>query len=164
MSFKLYELTELYQNIWELVGDDEVDVGTLETALKQVEDNIESKSESIAKLIKGIDGDIAALKEEEKRLSKRRKTLENKQNNIKSYLENQLKAMDIDKVKTPLFTISIQKNPPSVHILNEELIPDKYKKTQTTISIVKKDLLEDLKLGEIIDGAEIKQEKSLRIK
>ncbi len=164
MSFKLYELTELYQNIWELVGDDEVDVGTLESALSQVEDNIESKSESIAKLVKGIDGDIEALKEEEKRLAKRRKTLENKQNNIKLYLENQLKAMDIDKVKTPLFTISIQKNPPSVHILNEELIPNKYKKTETTISISKKDLLEDLKLGEIIDGAEIKQEKSLRIK
>ena len=136
----------------------------MESALSQVEDNIESKSESIAKLVKGIDGDIEALKEEEKRLAKRRKTLENKQNNIKLYLENQLKAMDIDKVKTPLFTISIQKNPPSVHILNEELIPNKYKKTETTISISKKDLLEDLKLGEIIDGAEIKQEKSLRIK
>ena len=82
MSFKLYELTELYQNIWELVGDDEVDVGTLESALSQVEDNIESKSESIAKLVKGIDGDIEALKEEEKRLAKRRKTLENKRNNL----------------------------------------------------------------------------------
>lgn len=164
MSFKLYELTELYQNIWELVGDDDVDVESLETALKHIEDNIEVKAESIAKLIKGIDGDIAALKEEENRLTKRRKTLENKQVNIKSYLESQLRTMGIDKVKTPLFTISLQKNPPSVHISNEELIPDKYKKTQITTSVVKKDLLEDLKLGEIIDGAEIKQEKSLRIK
>lgn len=164
MSFKLYELTELYQNIWELIGDDETDVETLETALKQIEDNIEVKAESIAKLVKGIDGDIASLKEEERRLAKRRKTLENKQINIKLYLENQLKLMDINRIKTPIFTISLQRNPPSVRILNEDAIPDKYKKMETIISVVKKDLLEDLKLGEIIDGAEIKQEKSLRIR
>lgn len=32
-GFKLYELTEMYQNIWELVGDEEVDLDALEIAL-----------------------------------------------------------------------------------------------------------------------------------
>ena len=50
--FKLYELKEMYQNIWDLVGDDEVDLDSLETALEQVEDGIETKAENIAKLIK----------------------------------------------------------------------------------------------------------------
>lgn len=162
--FKMYELTEMYHNIWDLVGDDEVDLDALEKALSSIEDNIEIKAESMAKLVKGIDGDIAALKEEENRLAKRRKSLENKQVNIKQYLENQLNVMGIDKVKTPLFTVALQNNPPSVNILNEDLIPEQYKKSVTTVSIVKKDLLDDLKQGLIVEGAEIKQGKSLRIR
>ena len=72
MSFKLYELTEMYESIWDLIGDDEVDLDSLEIALSSVEDSIESKAESMAKLIKGIDGDVAMLKEEEQRLAKKR--------------------------------------------------------------------------------------------
>lgn len=164
MSFKLYELTEMYQNIWDLVADEEVDLDTLEIALSQVEDNLETKAESMAKLVKGIDGDVTALKEEENRLAKRRKALENKQTNIKQYLQNQFNVMGIDKVKTPLFTVALQNNPPSVNILDEDLIPEQYKKTVTTTSIVKKDLLNALKEGQVIEGAEIKQGRSLRIR
>lgn len=164
MSFKLYELTEIYQNIWELIGDDEADLDALEIALSQVEDTIEMKAESMAKLIKSIDGEATVLKEEESRLTKRRKALENKQSNIKSYLENQLRVMGIDKVKTPIFTVALQNNPPSVNVIDEDLIPEDYIKIVTTTSISKKDILEDLKLGLIIPGAEIKQGKSLRIR
>lgn len=164
MSFKLYELTEMYQNIWELVGDDEVDLEALEKALSQIEDNIEIKAESTAKLIKGIDSDIEVLKTEEKRLADRRKALENKKESIKSYLENHLRIMEIDKVKTPLFTVALQNNPPSVNVIDEKLIPKDYVKVVTTTSISKKELLDDLKQGLIIPGAEIKQTKSLRIR
>lgn len=162
--FKLYELNEMYSNIWELVGDEDVDLDALEIALNHIEDNIEIKAESMAKLIKSIDGEAMALKEEESRLAKRRKALENKQTNIKSYLENQLKVMGIDKVKTPLFTVALQNNPPSVNVLDEDLIPEQYKKSVTTISLVKKDILDALKLGQVVEGAEIKQGKSLRIR
>ena len=164
MSFKLYELTEMYKNIWGLVEDDEIDLDTLESALSQVEDNLEVKAENMAKLVKGIDGDIDTLKAEEKRLADKRRVLENKQKNIKYYLENQLRVMEIDKVKTPLFTVALQKNPPSVDILDEDLIPKKYKKTVTTTTVVKKDLLDALKSGQVIEGAAIKQGKSLRIR
>lgn len=164
MSFKLYELKEIYQNIWDLVGDDEVDLDSLEKALKSVEDNIEAKAENIAKLIKGIDNDAAGIKAEETRLAARRKTLENKQANMKRYLESQLKEMGLDKVKTPLFTIAIQNNPPSVEITNEDIIPERFKNTVTITSIVKKDLLDALKAGEVIEGATIKQGQSLRIR
>lgn len=162
--FKLYELTEMYQNLWDVIGDEEVDLDALEIALSAVEDNIEDKAESMAKLIKGIDGDIAILKEEEQRLANKRKSLENKQKNIKGYLENQLNVMEIDKIKTPLFTVALQNNPPSINVLDEDLIPGMYKKEVTTISVVKKDVLNALKEGLEVPGAEIKQTRSLRIR
>ena len=162
--FKLYELTEMYKNIQELISDEEVDAETLENALSQIEGDINSKAENIAKLVRAIDGDINTLKEEEKRLAARRKALENKQKGMKSYLELQLNAMNIDKIKTPLFTVALQKNPPSVNFINESLIPEDYIKTETITSISRKDVLEALKEGKEVPGAELKQTRSLRIR
>lgn len=161
---KLYELSEMYQNVWNLIEDDEVDIEAVEIALKQIEDNIEAKAEGTAKLIKSIDGDIATLKEEENRLAKKRKALENKQKNIKAYLEYQLIAMGIDKVKTPLFTVALQNNPPSVRFIDEDLIPESYKVRTELVSIPKKLILDDIKAGKEVAGVEVVQSKSLRIR
>lgn len=161
---KLYELTEMYQNVWNLIEDEDVDIETLEMALNQIEENIELKAEGMAKLIKSIDGDIAALKEEENRLAKKRKALENKQKNIKTYLEYQLIGMGIDKVKTPLFTVALQNNPPSVRFIDEALIPEQYKVRTELVSIPKKLILDDIKEGIKVAGCELVQGKSLRIR
>ena len=161
---KLYELTEMYQNVWNLIEDEDVDIETLEMALNQIEENIELKAEGMAKLIKSIDGDIAALKEEENRLAKKRKALENKQKNIKTYLEYQLIGMGIDKVKTPLFTVALQNNPPSVRFIDEALIPEQYKVRTELVSIPKKLILDDIKEDKEVAGCELVQGKSLRIR
>lgn len=161
---KLYELTEMYKNVWDLIADEDIDIEMLEVALQNIEDNIELKADNMAKLIKNIDGDVLALKEEEKRLASRRKALENKQTNIKSYLESQLLSMGVDKVKTTLFTVALQNNPPSVKFTNEDLIPEMYKKEVTTITIPKKEILDAIKNGIEVPGAEIIQGKSLRIR
>jgi len=161
--FKLYELTEMYQNISNLIEED-ADNETLEKALDEITDNIQMKAENMAKLIKSIEGNINALKDEEKRLQAKRKALENKVVNIKEYLENQLKAMGLKKVQGNLFTVSIQKNPQSVNILNEDLIPEKFKEVVTTTKIDRRELLLALKEGQEIEGVEIKQTESLRIR
>lgn len=164
MSFKLYELTEMYRSIAELIGDEEVGKEELEKALSQIEDNIEIKAENIAKLMKSIDGEAIALKTEESRLANRRRALENKYSNIKNYLETQLEIMKVDKIKTPLFTVALQNNKPSVDIKDEDLIPDDFKKTSTIVSISKDEIFAALKEGIEVPGAEIKQTRSLRIR
>lgn len=161
---KLYELTEMYKNVWDLISDEDIDIEMLEVALQNIEESIELKADNMAKLIKSIDGDVIALKEEEKRLASRRKALESKQTNIKNYLHHQLETMGIDKVKTTLFTVALQNNPPSVKFTNEDLIPEMYKKEVTTITIPKKEILDAIKSGIEVPGAEIIQGKSLRIR
>ena len=161
--FKLYELTEMYQNISNLIEEGATNE-ELEEALESITDNIQIKAENMAKLIKSIEGNINVLKDEEKRLQTKRRALENKVISIKEYLEEQLKAMNLNKVQGNLFTVSIQKNPQSVNILNEDLIPEQFKVTKTTTSIDRKELLAALKEGREIEGAEIKQTESLRIR
>src|SRR5690554_44600 len=112
---KLYELTENYLQLLEMAED--MDPELLRDTLESIQESIEDKAENTAKLIKSLEADVKAIKEEEKRLADRRKALEKKIENIKDYLQDQLELAGIDKVKRPTITVSIQNNPPSVRIV-----------------------------------------------
>ncbi len=56
----------------------------------------------------------------------------------------------------------LQNSPPSVEINNEELIDEAYKETKTIVSINKKKISEDLKIGVPVAGAQLKQSQHVR--
>lgn len=158
---KLYELTENYLRVLELA--EEMEPELLRDTLESIQESIEDKAENTAKLIKSLEADVKAIKEEEKRLADRRKALEKKIENIKDYLQEQLELAGIDKVKRPTITVSIQNNPPSVRVVNEELIPSHFMIPQPP-KLDKKGILEKLKNGENVPGVELAQGRSLRIR
>lgn len=157
---KLYDLTQNYLNILEL--EDQLPEELLKEALENVEGDLQEKYENIGKLLAEIDASIAALKSEEDRLHEKRKVMENKKASIKDYAFRNLKLLNIPKLQTPLFAYSIKRNPGSVNIVNEELIPAEYYVTKFELS--KKLMLEKLKNGEEVPGAELQQSESLMIK
>ena len=162
---KLYQLTENYQNLWELVEDETIDLSIVETALKTVEGAIQEKAQNLAVFIKSLGADIEIIKTEEKRLADRRKALENKQAGIKNYLQSQLEIAKLDKIKTPVITVAIQNNPPAVKIIDEAIIPAQYKTIiPQTFAIDKKTMTDDIKKGINVPGAELTQGRSLRIR
>jgi transcriptional regulator of heat shock response len=158
---KLYELSQNYVQLLELA--DSLDQETFQDTLSSLEEAIEDKAENVAKLIKCLDSDCKAIKEEEQRLADRRKALENKISSIKEYLQNQMEVAGLNKVKRPTITISIQANPPSVEVMDESLIPSTYMVPQPS-KIDKRAILTALKEGEFIPGASIKQSMGVRIK
>ena len=158
---KLYELTENYLQLLEMAED--MDPELLRDTLESIQESIEDKAENTAKLIKSLEADVKAIKEEEKRLADRRKALEKKIENIKDYLREQLELAGIDKVKRPTITVSIQNNPPSVRVVNEELIPSHFMIPQPP-KLDKKGILEKLKHGENVPGVELQQTRGLRIR
>lgn len=160
---KLYELTESYLNLQELSENPEVPQELITSALEQVGEELEVKAENIAKLIKTLEVDITGFKEEEKRLSNRRKSLENRVKNLKEYLDGAMKATGKTKFKGKLFSFNIQPNLPGVEVLDEKLIPKKYFVNQAPV-LDKKTILKDSKNGEDIPGVKIIQTESLRIR
>jgi outer membrane murein-binding lipoprotein Lpp len=163
---KLYQLTENYNQFHNYVenvlnSDEEFTEEELQTfvdTLDAVQDSLENKVDNIVKFLKNMEGDVAAYKSEEARLAKKRKTLENTYDGLKEYTRMTLMIANIEKLKTPLFSIRLQANPPSVFITNENLIPDEYKVPQPS-KISNKDILTDLKLGVEIAGARLADEK-----
>lgn len=157
-SMQLYELTEMYLNL----KDMDIEEGDLNSALENIDDEIETKADNIAKVLRDFDGDIEALKSEEERLAKKRKAIENRQKHLKEYLQNAMLVLDKRKFKTDLFSFNIQKNVPSLKILDESKIPEDYYKIEKKLN--KNDLKEAVKNGLFEDAAELVQTESLRIR
>ena len=160
---KLYELSRNYNNLLELLDSPDLPAEMITGALNGIEEEITVKAENIAKLIKSLEVDVIGIREEEIRLQNRRHTVENKIAGLKAYLDEAMKATGIEKIKGNIFTIGFQKNPPSVEILNIKAIPGKYFVPQEPTPN-KKMILAELKEGQIIPGAGIKQDSSLRIR
>lgn len=157
---KLFELSHKYQQVLAKV---EEGAEGLEDTLEALNDAIEEKVENIGKIIKTVEAEAAGLKAEEQRMAERRRSLEANIKRMKLYAEQSMLDVGMKKIKGALFTFSIQKNPPSIEIVDEQYIPKAFYKIQEPV-LDKKAILEELKLGHEIEGAQLKQGESLRIK
>ena len=155
----LYELSLAFQDVQNMDLDPEVMKDTLDS----INDAIENKAENIAKLIRNLESDVSAFKTEEDRLKTKRQSAENKVEWLKAYLEDNMKLTGKTKFKSGMFNFSIQKNPKSVNIFNESILPDEFLIPQPP-KVDKTSLKELLKNGVEIPGAELKQTESLRIR
>lgn len=161
---KLYEISERYLNLEALLdrSDENIKEILLE-GLNEIKEEFNEKALNLVKYIKNIESDIDGFKAEEKRLSERRKTLENQKESIKEYLYIEMQKIGQKKADLGLFKLNIQSNPASVKVLDEKLIDKKYLIDQEP-KIDKKAILNDLKNDLEVKGCEIHQGESLRIR
>lgn len=155
----LYELSVAFQEVQNM----DLDPGVMKDTLDSIEDAIENKAENIAKLIRNLESDVSAYKEEEERLKTKRQATENKVKWLKTYLEDNMKLTGKTKFKSGMFNFSIQKNPASVNITDEKVIPEEFL-IQQPPKVDKTSLKEILKRGIEVPGAELKQTEGLRIR
>ena len=165
----IYELSEEFLTLWTLMEDGTLDDEALADAFDVAVGDLSAKLEGYCKFIKNLESDIAGLKEEEKRLNTRRKTMENTVERSKLAMANAMRIAGEKKIPAGSFTCSLQQNPPKV-VLDEpyiENIPEKYLVPQEP-TINKKLILEDLKEGfaipELEGVAHLETGESLRIR
>ena len=154
---KLYDIAEIYENLENI--DDEVAVAA---AMDAVDAALEEKLESTAKVIRNLEAEADGLEAEEKRLKARKTSVKNRIADIKGYVQGNLEAMGKDKVTSGIFKWSIQSNKPSVNILNEDLIPDAYWEIER--KPMKTEIKKAIEAGELTEGVELVQTKSLRLR
>lgn len=161
----IYELAGAYLQILEMMENPDLDPQTLADTMEGVEGELEMKAESYAKIMKNLEGDVAALKAEEERLANRRKAIENNIKNMKITLQSMMTFTGKVKFKTDLFSFGIQKNAPSVIIDTDvnNLPPEflKFREPEADKTKIK----EALKNGEDLKGyAHLETSESLRIR
>lgn len=158
----LFELTENYVKFFtEFENADEI-TDEMQEMANNLNVEIEEKCDNYAKMIKNLEADVEAYKNQEKIFNEKRKSAENKVKWLKQNLQASMELQGRKKVKTDLFSFNIQKNAPSLEIRDENNIDDSYYVIERKLN--KRELLNDIKEGLIVDGVELKQSESLRIR
>ncbi|MCK3657262.1 hypothetical protein A4G18_00630 [Pasteurellaceae bacterium Pebbles2] len=108
---KLYEISERYQNIMDLVNNpelaDNTDIQTqLEQTLNGIEDEFDSKVQQTVFVLKNIESEIEPIDAEIKRLQAMKKARQNSVERIKDYLKHHLHATNIKAVNCGVFNVS----------------------------------------------------------
>lgn len=123
----------------------------------------EEKWENICLYIKNLEAYAKAIKAEEQALSARRKSAENKAENLKNYLLGSMELVGDKKFKTARAEATLRKAS-SVAIDNMDLIPEIYLKRVESVSPNKVEIKKALKAGEEIAGARLIEKNSIGVK
>ena len=154
----LYELTGQFLDIYNLELDEETKLDTLDSI--DWNSDYENKVENYIKVMKNLDADIEARKNEIKRLTELNKADEKKKDHLKETLTTSMTLTGHERVDTPLFKVSFRKSQ-AVEV-DETVLPEAYK--VATWKPDKKRLKEDLKNGLEIVGATLVERKNLSIR
>lgn len=165
----LYDLKNEYLLLMQMIDDDpdEEEAEFIQDTWEGIDGELEFKAEATAIVINELKTDAAKFATEIKRLSQKKKSLENYADRLKKLLEETMEAAEKPKFKTELYSFNIQNNPKSVK-LSEDIdiskIDEKFfkdRKVEDINKILVKKALED---GEEIAWAQLQQTKGLRIK
>lgn len=155
---KLYELTGQFLEIYNMEIDDETKLDTLE-AIDWTSD-YETKVEGYVKVIKSLEADIKARKNEKERLDGLNKSDQTKIDNLKAALAVSMTETGQTKVDTTLFKVGFRKS--EAVVVDETKLPKKYQ--VATYKPDKKTLKELLKSGKRIKGAVLEERSNLSIR
>ncbi|MDG0821135.1 siphovirus Gp157 family protein, partial [Staphylococcus equorum] len=135
----------------------------LNDTLESINDALEDKADGYVSVIKSLESDNKAIDDEIKRLQQRKTTNKNGIDRLKESLKVYMEATGKTKFKTTLNSYNIQNNPPSLNVIEEKHIPSDFWLSQAP-KLDKKALLKHIKENDDVDGVEIKQTQSLRVR
>lgn len=166
MTTSLYDISADLKSIHDAIIESDGELSPdLEASLDRLNLQLSNKVHGLGKWIFNLESNESAIQAEIDRLERKKKSVTNLHVRLHNYVEFCMIKADVKKLEFPLFSPRIQKNPPSVEILDEQKIPAKYVKIKQESVIDKKQLLADLKSGDEIEGAELVTNKChLRIK
>lgn len=159
---KLHEIANQYKLVFDAL-ENQSD-SALVSSLDAIKAPLQEKATNIAKYIHHLEITQKAIDDEISRLQHMKKSLENREENMKNYLETNMKKCGISKIESTLFKIQFQKCPVHVDVINSDEIPDEYKIVKTEIVIDKIKIKNEAKLGVVIPGVQLIQDEKLVIK
>lgn len=164
----LYALTGQYRQLADKLDSLEFDAET-------VADTIEASGivDDIANMVQGCElvarsalSFNPAIEAEIARLQALKEYRERVAQGLRDYIKKSMECVGISKIECPLFTITIAKNPASVEVYEEALVPQEFWITPPPPAprLDKKTIAEALKAGIDVAGAKLKHTTRLTVK
>jgi hypothetical protein len=161
----LYELTGELKQLQAMADCGEMDAQTLADTMEAIDAEFNQKAQAVLCVRASMLAEVAGIESEIERLQKLKQQPAKQAENLTDYLKASMLKLEMDKVKTPLFNVTLRKASKKLGDIDESKLDDKYfKEVPATRKLDKRALLADAKLNPI-DGAEvIYGERSLTIK
>ena len=162
----LYELTSTLRHLLDLAQSGEVEQEVIDATIESMDltDDIERKIEGYAIVMDELKASNERIRNEEKRLAQRRQVQQNNYDRMRETLLDRMKLLELERVKTDKYTVSIRKNPVKVVVQDDSNIPKEFFDEQLP-KLNRKKLKEHLEAtGEELEGVILTQDDSLQIR
>lgn len=106
----LYEITGKYGMLMDRLEEEGADVEEVLELFEQLGEDLKEKADGYGKIRANYKAQIAAVRDEEKRLAEKRRHYERTVEKLESNLFKAMKEMNCSKIDTDLFSFRIQKN------------------------------------------------------
>lgn len=174
----LFNQFEDIQNLELQENDSEIDIVTAKQELEQswfemltaIETQFEEKASNVAQYIKHLKANATAIKSEEDRLRKRRQAYERSAESLVAYLKQNMQAVNLKKIETPLVRITLKNNAPSLKIKDEQKFIEMLERGNrddllkySAPEIHKNEVKKLIKSGEEFEGAVLESSQSVII-
>lgn len=158
MGLSLYEIDSRIKAIIDGIcasADENGEVGEIDfTELRQLQEDRKVKLENIALYIKNVEAEAEAIKAEEEKLNKRRKSLENKGQRLRELLINSMKENKEPELATARCKAKLKENKVT-EIIELDLIPEEYIRVKVDKKPDKTAIKKAIESGTEVAGATI---------
>lgn len=164
----LYELSIQFQTILEMAEDGEIDMDVVNGSLECVEADIEQKLDAYGVVINELSDDIENIEKEIKRLTEKKRTIDNNITRMKGAIKDAMEAIGKKKIQGDKFTWTIAKNGGKRPVVFKEgynilSVPEQFQ--DWTVKPDRELIREALENGEELDFATLGERgESLRLK
>ena len=162
----LYEISAEYAAFLEAYesASCEEEAAEILQSLVDIHGSLEEKAENYAKLIKNVEADAKAFKDESDRLDKKAKVAKNFAERLKGAMLDAMKLTDTKEIPTSIGKWKTQLNPMSCDVTDPDKVPERFHVKQPD-KIDKAAMIREHKAtGEMFEGAEFKQEVGVRFR
>ncbi|MDR0274111.1 MAG: siphovirus Gp157 family protein [Burkholderiaceae bacterium] len=164
-ALTLYDIAALYRadadKLAELDLDDQVVLDTLES----MSGALEVKAQNVVAFARNLQASAAAIKQAEEQMAARRKAIERRAASLLHYTQTAMQVAGVQKIECPWFRLSIQSNPPAVHVFEPGLVPGQFMRTPEPPPPApdKTAIAKALKAGQDVPGCQLVQSQRLVI-
>ena len=168
---KLYEIKEEYLEFLKLIDDGEVPEDAIMDTLEALNGAFEEKADNLAIIIKSLNYDAEAIKQEVKALNDRARAKQNRADWLTGYLYSCMRDLNRNEMETTRNKLKIKRNPAAVYCDDEmQFISwaqsnDGENYLSYSAPTLNKTVIKDaLKSGAEIPFVELRQAEKLQIK
>lgn len=153
----LYKISHEYQNLFDLLGDNEIDDQLVIDAIEKKEIELKEKLKMTSYCVANLESLYSQIVRREKQLKKLKSSVESRLNRLSSYLIKHMQACGEKEVITEEFTLGLKINRESTVIDDIQVIPKEYLKEKITYSPVKLAIKKAILSGEEVPGAHLEK-------